>query len=408
MIRLEALIAALTLSASAAVAQPMDPVELTAVAFPEGLRVGGATWTALQPHEQGLVTIEGAVADLDAPRPLGDLGQVSLIAPFWHPPGCPVQVETTEAPGEVTVSWVGAAGCDGLDFALAIEHRRDDDGVRRGGVRVRFTYRALPNSSRPAPRAGLVARRTVFELMRDGEHAPPDRAKALWEGSSDGTAGTWVVELDAAGVVVGDDDLDGVRVGDNCEEHFNPLQEDLDGDWIGDACDHDVDGDRVPDDLDNCPRIWNGDQRDSDGDGVGDACQDQDGDGVYDRDDLCPGVSDPAQLDLDGDGRGDECDPDIDGDDRSWTLLKPKPRDLCPYLAEDRWRDGDGDGLGDGCDHCPAHACEGFSCLLQLDSDGDGVIDLRDRRPTVPDLRLRGTEQGLGQCGALHVPGDIQ
>lgn len=54
---------------------------------------------------------------------------------------------------------------------------------------------------------------------------------------------------------------------DNCEELYNPSQEDNDRDYVGDLCD-------------NCPKEKNTDQKDTDNNGVGDACSDDyDGDG---------------------------------------------------------------------------------------------------------------------------------
>lgn len=63
---------------------------------------------------------------------------------------------------------------------------------------------------------------------------------------------------------------------DNCDDVFNPGQEDLDSDGGGDVCDGstgDPDGDDVPNEADNCDNIANADQTDADGDGVGDACE---------------------------------------------------------------------------------------------------------------------------------------
>jgi hypothetical protein len=59
----------------------------------------------------------------------------------------------------------------------------------------------------------------------------------------------------------------------------------------------DSDADGIPDTKDNCPRKSNKDQKDSDHDGVGDVC------------DNCPTVSNPQQEDSDGDGIGDDCEP---------------------------------------------------------------------------------------------------
>jgi hypothetical protein len=54
---------------------------------------------------------------------------------------------------------------------------------------------------------------------------------------------------------------------DNCEEVYNPTQEDSDRDKVGDLCD-------------NCLREKNKDQKDTDENGTGDACSDDyDGDG---------------------------------------------------------------------------------------------------------------------------------
>ena len=67
---------------------------------------------------------------------------------------------------------------------------------------------------------------------------------------------------------------------DNCDNDFNPAQEDSDEDGEGDACEADDDNDGVNDDGDNCPSTANLNQRDDDQDGFGDAC-----DGTFDSND---------------------------------------------------------------------------------------------------------------------------
>jgi hypothetical protein len=113
-----------------------------------------------------------------------------------------------------------------------------------------------------------------------------------------------------------DKDSDGVKNSeDNCEDDYNPEQEDIDEDGVGDECEAtDRDGDTVPDQDDNCPDILNEDQLDSDSDDIGDACEDsgdQDGDGVANDSDNCIDTSNIDQNDKDGDQIGDECD-DVD------------------------------------------------------------------------------------------------
>lgn len=349
------------------------------------------------------------------PRPLAELGAYTVIAPFWAPLDagqCPdraqppidgvhpllghVERAVDPVSGAVTIGWIGIPRPDCAaearsTFAMAL---RPTDA---GGLEVTFTYEALPPDGEVAPRAGVVVGEQVFELLPDrAGHTPPDRGKALLSGSSDGEAGVWTFELDAAGAleITDDPDRDGVRSVDNCERAFNPLQENNDaanepeGERLGDVCDEDDDDDLVYDVFDNCQRVSNPDQLDSDRDGVGDVCDDDDRDGLLDVHDLCPRVADAARLDLDGDGRGDACDPDIDGDDITRLRIGGGKRarvDRCPYVYEVGAPDADGDGLGDACDARPVHHCSGLYCMLELDSDGDGLLDIMDLCPTQPD-----------------------
>ncbi|MCP3982482.1 MAG: DNRLRE domain-containing protein, partial [bacterium] len=86
---------------------------------------------------------------------------------------------------------------------------------------------------------------------------------------------------------------------DNCPGTPNPAQEDTNGNGFGDACEipGDTDLDGTPDAADNCPGTSNPAQHDLDGDGVGDACDDDDdGDGAIDAGDCAPtlpGLSTP-------------------------------------------------------------------------------------------------------------------
>ena len=350
-----------------------------------------------------------------APRPLAEVGVDPVIAPFWasldggdcrddarpavdgvHPRIGHVEAGFDDETRALTVGWIGIPRPDcapetRATFAVTLRPAGES------GLEVTFMYEALPADGEVAPRAGVVVGGEVFELLPDrGAHTPPDRAKALLSGSSDGERGVWTFELGAAGAldISSDPDGDGVRSVDNCEEDFNPLQENNDAAIEpderrpGDVCDSDDDNDQIRDPFDNCRLVRNSDQSDVDGDGVGDLCDDDDGDGLLDIHDLCPAHTDPAQLDLDGDHRGDACDADIDGDDFS-RLLAPRAqvglRDLCPYVPEIGQPDRDGDGIGDGCDARPARPCQDLYCMLDLDSDGDGLIDFLDLCPTSPD-----------------------
>ena len=397
---------------------PLDPAQAA-----EWVIDADALWGADHPLAGQSLVIDrrGHITGLNrlgaqAPRPLAEVGVDPVIAPFWasldggdcrddarpavdgvHPRIGHVEAGFDDETRALTVGWIGIPRPDcapetRATFAVTLRPAGES------GLEVTFMYEALPADGEVAPRAGVVVGGEVFELLPDrGAHTPPDRAKALLSGSSDGVAGVWTLDLDAAGALVTDLDIDsdGVRTGtDNCEGDYNPLQENTNAgrepadEVFGDACDEDDDGDRVDDPFDNCSLTYNPDQRDADGDGVGDSCDDDDADGVLDIHDICPRRPDPAQLDLDGDRRGDVCDFDIDGDDFT-RLIAPRDqvglRDLCPYVPEFGQADRDRDGIGDGCDAHPARPCEGFRCILDLDSDGDGLIDLMDRCPTSPD-----------------------
>ena len=131
-----------------------------------------------------------------------------------------------------------------------------------------------------------------------------------------------------------DSDGDGVRDGkDECPDTPAGVQVDEKG------CPLDRDGDGVPDYKDDCP--------DEAGSPQHNGCPDKDGDGIIDKNDDCPDVAGLAKF--------NGC-PDTDEDG------VPDPKDKCPDTPKGCPVDASG---------CP------------LDSDGDGVIDCKDRCPTV-------------------------
>jgi len=373
--------------------------------FPGGLEIDGDPIDTLAIDANGVLTL-GVAAPAGAPRPLAELGGVMIIAPFWaaldatgcRRDGADNTIRLEHAPGTLTVHWwqVVPDGCpddvDPVTFSATVSTRET------GGLRVAFHYADGGTTGVYAPRAGVVLLE-AFELFPDGgPETPPDRAKALIDGGSDGERGHWVIEVGADGTVRNDDDRDGVRNGvDNCRREPNPQQLNLDGDSQGDVCDGDDDDDQVFEvNGDNCPRVANSDQSDLDEDGLGDACDpDVDGDGVDDRRDVCRWEFDPLQLDSDGDEMGDRCDVDIDGDDAAAGVLGLP--DGCPYIADPDRADRDRDGLGDACDLAPERPCKGLGCVLQLDSDGDRVGDIIDVCPTRWDPHQKDQDfDGLG------------
>ncbi len=387
--------------------------------LPRRLFVAGRQVRDIVVRRSGVLTFDDGGLDVGAPGPLGDVPMASLVAAFWAPLATecpdgapPGEVRRTDTAEGVRFAWIDAAspGCEGARATFSVELFIEGDTLRA----VELRYEALPTET-PAvePRAGLRfgrggAAATVLELFPD----PPGgvmrgRAKWLLEGSSDGEPGAWIIEVDAEGGVLGDVDLDGWRSSDNCEDDFNPLQENLDGDEFGDHCDPDVDGDFQLDGFDNCPRVPNPGQQDLDANGQGDACDpDDDGDGWPDGLDRCDWIADAANLDLDRDGLGDACDRDPDGDDWLVGRWGPWRPERCPFVFDPLRGDFDEDGIGDWCDLQPAVACRA-DCDWQRDSDGDRVSDVVDVCPTAPDPEQRDRDgDGVGDRCDPDVDGD--
>ena len=101
--------------------------------------------------------------------------------------------------------------------------------------------------------------------------------------------------------------------------------------------------------------------------------------------------ADPEDPPPDGD---DQVDSDRDG--------VPDVRDNCPTHANASQDDRDGDGLGDACDVCPAdpNGTEVGECESDgrdLDSDFDGVTDADDNCPLGPNAEQRDVDRdGVG------------
>jgi hypothetical protein len=223
----------------------------------------------------------------------------------------------------------------------------------------------------------------------------------LCDGDRDGQAGEDQFD---------NEDGDGIpSASDNCPGVYNPGQEDADHDGVGDLCD-------------NCPlpgteKVVGPSQADADHDGVGDACEfdDIDGDGIPNEVDNCPDVRNPTQPDLDQDGRGDLCD----------TLLTAGVTFGPAVCTSGTCSAG---AVGRACTtnvqcvqdcNLSTHLCQNGSvytspvpsvnhacnvdadCFIDLDRDGDGVIDALDNCVITPNGPLLGPNNQADSDGDL-------
>ncbi len=206
--------------------------------------------------------------------------------------------------------------------------------------------------------------------------------------------GTPIVPINTDGQTVPDyrdPDSDNDLIPDSVE-----LTGDPDADTIPNYRDTDSDGDGLPDltegtadpDGDTIPNYLD---TDSDGDGIPDGSEgstDSDGDGVPDS----------ADLDSDNDGVPDsiEGNTDTDGDGRPNRLDRDSDNDGIPDIIESGGVDTDGDGRGDNLTDTdgdgllnifdPSNGGTSLGNIdtdgdtrpnrLDIDSDGDGIVDL--------------------------------
>ena len=184
-----------------------------------------------------------------------------------------------------------------------------------------------------------------------------------------------------------DRDRDGVpNFRDNCQNIFNPDQQDTDGDGVGDACDDSTDPTTSPSptmtasESPSPTSTPSGSASPSDSPSESPSPSDSpsespstsesasgspspsdppppldgDRDGIPDDVDNCPNTANTGQANTDGDSFGDACEPDFDDDGVA------DDTDNCRTVDNPGQADSDTDETGD--------ACEG-------DTDGDGVID---------------------------------
>ncbi|MBI5192121.1 MAG: thrombospondin type 3 repeat-containing protein [Nitrospirae bacterium] len=113
-------------------------------------------------------------------------------------------------------------------------------------------------------------------------------------------------------------------------------------------------------------------------------------DGILDSVDNCKDHWNQNQSDCDGDGIGDVCDAtpgcslppldtDLDG--------IPDIQDNCPTIPNPTQANSDTDSLGDACDNCAL-----ISNLDQADADGDGVGNVCDNCPIAPNTAQTDTD----------------
>ncbi|HET6226381.1 MAG TPA: hypothetical protein VFF27_08890, partial [Bacteroidia bacterium] len=184
---------------------------------------------------------------------------------------------------------------------------------------------------------------------------------------------------------------------DNINDKF-----DRDGDGVSDFLDFDSDNDGVTDTKE-------AGGTDTNGDGVIDGYADSDNDGLANSVDLTTGGVALALPDTDGDGIKNYQDLDSDGDGIP-DLRENNGTDSNNDGKVDAFADTDGDGLANSVD--PSSSGTPITVLntdnvgnanyMDLDSDNDGIFDLREA-----DISLPASDKDANGDGKLDVVTDV-
>ncbi len=215
----------------------------------------------------------------------------------------------------------------------------------------------------------------------DGDGISDSKDTMPLDRDNDGVKDYEVTDFDGDGIddnIDTDDDNDGISDVDEIISGTDPYDSDSDGDGIPDGVDTkplDHDNDGIPDDEDI----------DSDNDGISDINEilngtnpnvvDSDGDGIPDGIDTKPldldndGINDKLDFDSDNDGINDDID--LDDDNDGLSDIYEISKGMNPKSS-----DSDGDGIHDKFDSKPTDRDnDGIDDLLDFDSDNDGISD---------------------------------